>query len=72
MTRRDGRKVRFRVTSTSVVPWDRSGIDPLAPGRHLALATCWPLEARLSGPLRYVVHAEMIGSDTLLAQGIHQ
>lgn len=62
VTRADGIKTRFRVTSTAVVEWNRSGIDPLAPGRHLVLATCWPLEARVSGPLRYVVRAEMIES----------
>ena len=56
VTRRDGRHVRFRVTGTSVVRWDASGIDPLAAGRGLALVTCWPLDATFSGPLRYVVH----------------
>jgi sortase A len=59
VTRRDGRAFRFRVTGTSVAPWDASGIDPAADGRHLVLATCWPLDARLSGPLRYMVHAEL-------------
>ena len=58
ITRRDGRHVRFRVTGTSVVRWDASGLDPEAAGRRLALVTCWPLDATLSGPLRYVVHAE--------------
>ena len=28
VTRRDGRELRFRVTGTSVVRWDASGIDP--------------------------------------------
>src|SRR5262245_50148094 len=59
VTRRDGKMVHFRVTGTSVVRWDRSGIDPLAPGRRLVLVTCWPLDARTSGPLRYLVHAEI-------------
>jgi sortase A len=59
--RRDGRDFRFRVTTTSVVRWDASGIDPGADGRRLALVTCWPLNATFSGPLRYVVHAEMVG-----------
>jgi sortase A len=62
VTRRDGRDVGFRVTGTSVVRWDASGIDPLAAGRNLALVTCWPLDATFSGPLRYVVHAQMIGA----------
>ena len=59
VTRRDGREIRFRVTSTSIVRWDASGIDAAAAGRRLALVTCWPLNGKLSGPLRYVVHAEM-------------
>src|SRR5262245_5222138 len=62
VTRRDGRDVRFRVTGTSVVLWDASGIDPLAAGRNLALVTCWPLDGTLAGPLRYVVHAQMVGA----------
>jgi len=60
VTRRDGREIRFRVTATSIVRFDASGIDPAAAGRRLALVTCWPLDGKLSGPLRYVVHAETI------------
>ena len=59
VTRRDGATSRFRVTRTQVVRWDSSGIDPAALGRHLALATCWPLDSALPGPLRYVVHADL-------------
>jgi sortase A len=58
--RRDGREFHFRVTGTSVVRFDASGLDPSAEGRRLALVTCWPLDGRFSGPLRYVVHAELI------------
>ncbi|UZE50486.1 class GN sortase [Rhodopseudomonas sp. P2A-2r] len=57
VTRRDGRTFRYRVTGTSVVPFDGSGIDAQADGYHLALSTCWPLDAITPGPLRYVVHA---------------
>ena len=57
VTRRDGTVARFRVTAARVVPWNASGIDPGAPGRQLALVTCWPLDAVLQGPLRYVVYA---------------
>jgi sortase A len=60
VTRRDGAIFRFRVTGTSVVRWDASGIDPYSGGRHLVLATCWPLDGKFSGPLRYLVHAPMI------------
>jgi sortase A len=58
--RRDGKVFHFRVTGASVVRFDRSGIDPYASGRRLVLSTCWPLNARTQGPLRYVVHAEMV------------
>jgi hypothetical protein len=34
VTRRDGGHFRFRVTGTSVVRWNASGIDPLADGRR--------------------------------------
>ena len=57
VTRRDGRTIRFRVTGARVAAWDASGIDPEASGRHLALVTCWPLEALQSGPLRLIVEA---------------
>lgn len=60
VTRWDGARFRFRVTHTSVVHWDASGLDPLAPGRRLVLATCWPLNAKTAGPLRYLVHADIV------------
>jgi sortase A len=59
VTRHDGRTFRFRVTGTSVVRWDASGIAVDADGRNLVLATCWPLDATVAGPLRYLVHAEL-------------
>jgi sortase A len=61
VTRRDGKVARFRATYTQVVRWNASGIDPDAPGRQLALVTCWPLDAILPGPLRYVVYADLEG-----------
>lgn len=57
VTRRDGRSVRFRITGTRVVSWDASGIDPAAPGRNVALVTCWPLDGLVQGRLRLVVEA---------------
>jgi sortase A len=60
VTRSDGASFRFRVTRTSVVRWDASGIDPLSGGHDLVLATCWPLDGKFSGPLRYLVHAELV------------
>jgi sortase A len=64
VTRRDGARLRFRVTHAAVAPWDASGIDAAGPGRRLVLATCWPLHARVPGPLRYLVHAEMLADAT--------
>jgi sortase A len=62
VVRRDGRKYRYRVHSTSIVRFDASGIDPLASGHELVLSTCWPFDAITPGPERYLVHATMIGS----------
>jgi len=59
IVRRDGKTFRYRVTGTSVVPFDASGIDAQAEGYELALSTCWPLEAITPGPLRYVVRAAL-------------
>jgi sortase A len=60
--RRDGKVVRFRVTDSQVVRWNASGINANGAGVHLALATCWPIEAAVPGPLRYVVHADLAES----------
>ncbi|KAA0123129.1 class GN sortase [Methylobacterium sp. P1-11] len=59
VTGRDSRARHFRVTGTRVARWDASGIDPQAPGRHLDLVTCWPLEALQAGPLRLIVETEL-------------
>ncbi len=61
VTRADGQDVTFRVSATSIVKWDRTGIDLQARGSHLVLATCWPFGARTMGPDRYLVHAEVSG-----------
>jgi sortase A len=60
ITRHDGRTFRYRVDTTSVVRFDASGIDPLADGHQLVLSTCWPFDALMQGPERYLVHATMI------------
>ena len=59
VTRGDGATFVFHVTNTSVVRWDASGIDAYADGRQLVLSTCWPLDAKFSGPLRYLVQADI-------------
>ena len=60
ITRRDGQMFLYRVTHTSVVSFDNTGIDPRADGKHLVLSTCWPFDAVTPGPLRYLIHAEIV------------
>jgi sortase A len=63
VTRRDGTLYRYRVTHFSVVHWDQSGIDPFADGHNLVLVTCWPLEDKFPGPMRYLVHARLVAQE---------
>lgn len=58
--RADGALARFVVDGARVVHWDASGIDAKSSGRRLVLATCWPLDGRTEGPLRYIVFAHAI------------
>src|SRR5262249_23301770 len=60
VTRRDGRVFRYKVNGTSVLRFDASGIDPITDRPELVLSTCWPLDSVTPGPLRYLVHAELI------------
>jgi sortase A len=60
VTRSDGRTFTYEVTGSKVVRFDRSGILANAQGRWLALATCWPLDGKFRGPMRYVVYARMM------------
>jgi sortase A len=61
VTRSDGAIFAFRISSTDIVSWDQSGIDPNAQGNWLVLSTCWPLDAATIGDMRYVVRAHLIG-----------
>jgi sortase A len=61
VTRNDGAIFAFRISSTEIVPWDASGIDPLTNGHWLILSTCWPLDAATIGDMRYIVRAHLIG-----------
>ena len=58
LTTADGKVTAYKVTGQEVVRWNRSGIDPHASGKTLALVTCWPVEAMGKGPYRLVVYAE--------------
>lgn len=60
ITRKDGTNLTFRAGSGRIARWDESGINADAPGRNLALATCWPFDATEQGPLRYIVTAELV------------
>jgi sortase A len=60
VTRRDGNVFHYRADGASVVRFDASGIDPLTDGYELVLSTCWPFDAVMPGPERYVLHATMI------------
>lgn len=60
LTRTEGSRHTFQVRRISVARWDASGVDAGRDGRWLVLATCWPLGAATPGPLRYLVHAELI------------
>jgi sortase A len=60
VTRRDGRRFRYRIASTAVVRFDDSGIDPLSDSHELVLSTCWPFDALTPGPLRYLVRATLV------------
>ena len=59
ITRSDGQVFTFRVTHMAVARWDEAEIDPNARGGHLVLATCFPFDAATSGPLRYLVYADL-------------
>jgi sortase A len=60
ITRDDGLVFTYRVTGTSVVDWNNSGIDRHASGFNLVLATCYPFDAITQGSQRYLVHAELV------------
>lgn len=59
VTRADGKKFTYEMTGFDIVRWDNSGISADARGSGLALVTCWPLDGKTRGPLRYVVHATL-------------
>jgi sortase A len=60
ITRDDGLVFTYRVTGTSIANWNMSGIDRNAVGFNLVLSTCYPFNAITPGPLRFLVHAELV------------
>ncbi|MCK1425622.1 sortase [Bradyrhizobium sp. 180] len=63
ITRRDGRHFRYRADSSAVVHFDASAIDPATERFELVLITCWPFDAVMAGPERYILHAVLIDPD---------
>jgi sortase A len=61
ITRSDGKVFRYRADGSSVVRFDAPGIDPLSNGFEVVLSTCWPFDAVTTGPMRYLLHATLIG-----------
>jgi sortase A len=60
ITRSDGKIFSYRADASSVVRFDAPGIDPLSNGYELVLSTCWPFDAAMPGPMRYLLHAALI------------
>ncbi len=60
IARNDGLTFHYRITTTRVVTWDRSGIDRHASGFNLVLSTCYPFDALTQGMQRYLVEAVMV------------
>ena len=60
ITGADGLVFTYRVTGTSIADWNKSGIDRNAAGFNLVLSTCYPFNTITHGPLRYLVHAELV------------
>ena len=56
----DGRRLDFRTVDSRIARWDDNSIDVTSPGRHLVLTTCWPLDTREAGPMRYIVDADLV------------
>lgn len=61
-----GQQIEYRVTGMEIVNAARSGIEPEGGPARLALVTCWPFGALVSGSERYVVWAEQVSGDRLI------
>ncbi|GIL02958.1 MAG: hypothetical protein BroJett030_28570 [Alphaproteobacteria bacterium] len=57
VSRPDGTSLDFEVRRAWVARYDETGIDAAADERLMVLATCWPLDGSVRGPLRYIVEA---------------
>jgi sortase A len=59
LTNAEGRVMEFQVTGTRIAKWNNSGVNAQAYGKHLALVTCWPFDAKVRGDLRYIVETDL-------------
>jgi sortase A len=57
LERTDGTLFSYQVRRAWVARFDNSGINTESPEKLLALTTCWPFDAKVSGDMRYVVEA---------------
>jgi sortase A len=60
LTRADGDQTAYRVTRMEIADSSKGALSVPDPARELVLVTCYPLDARLRGPYRYLVHAEVV------------
>lgn len=58
VTGADGEVTLFTVSDRRIVFADSSGLEPAMGDGRLALVTCYPFGALVSGPLRFVIVAE--------------
>jgi sortase A len=60
ITTANGKTIRYRMTGSTIVHAQASGIVTKGETRRLALVTCYPFDGLQRGPLRYVVFAENV------------
>lgn len=68
VTLTNGQRHEFSMRRAWIARHDASGIDPHARGRLLALATCWPFDAKTQGPMRYIVELELAAEEIKTAE----
>ena len=68
VTTRAGKTAKFRMTGSTIVHAQASGIDSLGSTPRLALVTCYPFDAIGQAPLRYVVFAEEVSTAAIASR----
>lgn len=59
ITTASNKTIRYRITGSTIVHAQASGITTRGKAQRLALVTCYPFDGVQRGPLRYVVFAEI-------------